>query len=63
MSANLRLRELRGAKTQRDVAKQVGISCSALAMYETGERIPRDEIKVKLAKFYGVSVGSIFFDE
>jgi len=31
-------------------------------MYERDERIPRDEVKVRIAKYYGVSVYSLFFD-
>ena len=56
-----KLVELRGARTQEEVAKDNGISISAIGMYERGERIPRDEIKIKLARYYGVSVGDIFF--
>lgn len=56
-----KLIKLRGEKTQFEVAKDVGISLSALAMYETGNRVPRDEIKVKLAKYYGTTVESLFF--
>ena len=56
-----RLIELRGEKTHFEVAKEVGISLSALAMYETGNRTPRDEIKIKLAKYYGITVESLFF--
>lgn len=56
-----RLAELRGTKTQEEVAKAVGISTSALSMYECGERIPRDSIKIALAKYYKKSVQSIFF--
>ena len=57
------LRALRGEKSQESVANAIGISPSALAMYENGERMPRDGVKVALAKFYGVSVGSLFFGE
>ncbi|MCH4205165.1 MAG: hypothetical protein LKF53_02075 [Solobacterium sp.] len=32
-------------------------------MYETGKRVPRDEIKMKISKYYKKSVGSIFFEE
>jgi putative transcriptional regulator len=56
-----RLRELRGDIPRETVCKACGISVSALAMYEQGERIPRDNIKVKLAQFYGKSVEGIFF--
>ena len=57
-----RLAELRGDKTQEEVARAVGISTSALSMYECGERIPRDPIKVAISKYYRKSVQSIFFD-
>ncbi|MCM1225698.1 MAG: helix-turn-helix domain-containing protein [Lachnospiraceae bacterium] len=57
-----RLVELRGEKTQDEVAKAVGISTSALSMYECGERIPRDAIKISLARYFKKSVQSIFFD-
>ena len=56
-----RLIKLRG-NTQRDeVAEACGISKSALTMYELGKRIPRDEIKVKLARYYNTTVETIFF--
>ena len=56
-----RLRELRADRKAGDVAKACGISNSALSMYESGSRIPRDEVKVKLANLYGTTVGAIFF--
>ena len=56
-----RLTKLRGDKPQSEVAKACGISVSAICMYETGERIPRDEIKVRLARYFNVSVESIFY--
>ena len=57
-----RLTRLRGDKSQSEVARAVGISDSALSMYECGERIPRDSVKVKLAEYYGETVQAIFFD-
>lgn len=57
-----RLIKLRGSLTREMVAKAAGISVSAVSMYENGERIPRDAIKIKLANFYGKSVQEIFFD-
>lgn len=56
-----KLIELRGEKKRDIVAKDCGISVSALAMYEQGERVPRDDIKVRLAQYYGCSVEYIFF--
>ena len=45
----------------KGIAKALGISTSALSMYECGNRIPRDEIKVKMSKLYGKSIEEIFF--
>ena len=56
-----RLIELRGEKTQEKVAKDNNISVSALSMYEQGNRIPRDEVKIRLAEYYNVSVEKLFF--
>lgn len=55
-----KLIELRGKRSRETVANACGISVSALAMYEQGERIPRDDIKIKLAKYYNRSVNFIF---
>lgn len=56
-----KLVSLRGNRTQKEVAADLKISISALAMYERGNRIPRDEIKLKIASYYGKSVQEIFF--
>ena len=56
-----RLRELRGEKPQAETANALGISTSALSMYECGSRIPRDEIKIRIAKYYGKTIEEIFF--
>lgn len=56
-----RLESLRGKKTKKEVAEANGISLSALSMYEGGFRIPRDEIKIKLARYYDKTIEEIFF--
>lgn len=56
-----RLRQLRGDRTLEEVATAVNISTSALGMYEQGRRIPRDDVKVALARYYGVSVEALFY--
>lgn len=56
-----RLKKLRKGRPMAEVAAAVGISVSSLGMYETGARMPRDEVKLSLAKFYGCSVSDIFF--
>lgn len=61
-AVGVRLQKLRGYKSREEVAKAIGVSVSAIAMYENGERIPRDSIKVKFAEYYDKSVQEIFFD-
>ncbi len=56
-----RLTKLRGDESQAKVAEVIGISASALSMYECGERMPRDEIKVKLAAYYKTTVEALFY--
>lgn len=58
-----KLRELRGTAPVKDVADAIGISESALRMYEQGERNPRDDVKVKLAAYYRVGIMDIFYPD
>lgn len=58
-----RLTQLRGETSREEVAKAIGVSVSALQMYENGQRIPRDEIKLKIAAYYKKTVQEIFFDD
>ncbi len=58
-----KLIELRGNRTRYEVSKEIGVSQSAIAMYEQNERMPRDVIRIKIAKYYDKTVGEIFFDE
>lgn len=55
------IRALRGAESQQALADKLKISKSALAMYERGERIPRDEVKIRIARHFNVSLESLFF--
>lgn len=52
---------LRGNRTQTKVAKDLGIAQSTYAMYEIGERVPSDKIKIKIANYYNRTVQFIFF--
>lgn len=63
VSIGKKLRKLRGLQTATGVAREIGISTSALLAYEAGTRTPRDEIKKALCKFYRVTVAEIFFPE
>ena len=60
-----KLRELRkgSGKTASEVADAVGVVESAILNYENGLRAPRDDVKKRIADYYGVSVGALFFGE
>lgn len=57
------LKELRKAKnkTIAAVAKDLGITPSALSNYENNLRVPRDTIKIALADYYKKPIQKIFF--
>ena len=57
----LRLRKMRGIRTRRGVAIELGISYRTLTSYETGERVPSDLTKVKLADYYNTTVEDLFY--
>lgn len=62
MTLGEKLKTLRGEKSQRETADSLGITVSAWAMYERNERIPRDEIKIRIAQHFKKTVQEIFFD-
>lgn len=63
MSVGMKLKALRAGKkkTQQQAADDLKITKSALAMYEKDKRAPRDEVKVRIAEYYGESIESLFF--
>lgn len=56
-----KLRDLRGNKTREEVAKALNVSASAIAMYENALRVPRDNLKILIAEYYGVPVQDLFY--
>ena len=63
MSTGQKLRALRGNQTQKEIALALKITRSSWSMYERGERVPRDGIKVKIANYFGRSVQELFYDQ
>ena len=58
-----RLRELRGVfRTQEEVSAETGIDRSQLSRFENGLAVPTDADKITLARYYGLTVGELFFD-
>lgn len=58
-----RLVRLRGKRPKGEVASSLNISKTALSMYESGARVPRDEIKIRIAEYYGKTIAAIFFTQ
>lgn len=55
------LRNIRGDRTQAEMAELVGVTVSAIANYEGGTRIPRDETKLRYAEISGMPIEKIFY--
>lgn len=58
-----RLIALRGDIKLCVAAAGMGITSSALANYESGIRIPRDDVKAAIANYYKTTIQAIFFLE
>ena len=63
MTVAERIKEARAKNgySVEDVAKGCGVTVSAVQMYECGQCIPRDSIKIEMAKFFGMTVQDLFF--
>lgn len=59
-----KIQTLRGLKgiSQQKLAEEVGTTTAAIGNYESGLRVPKDSIKVELAKVLGSTVEFIFFE-
>lgn len=53
------LRETKGV-TQEEESRELGITKEYLSMLERGERNASDKLKMKIAKYFGVSISYIF---
>jgi transcriptional regulator with XRE-family HTH domain len=58
-----RLKRLRGSRTLADVATALGVTEMAVSLWERGERMPSDDMKVKIANYYRRSVTTLFFKD
>ena len=56
-----KIREQSGL-TQQQMADKLGVSRSAIGMYENGERLPSDEVKKRIAEYHKCSVQFIFYN-
>ncbi|MCM3703779.1 helix-turn-helix transcriptional regulator [Paenibacillus macerans] len=58
---NEKMIELRGDRSLREIAEQIGIPYSTYAMIESGHRFPRKTLAIKLAQFFETTVDELFF--
>lgn len=58
-----RMRKLRGTRTLAEVGKALNVTSMAISLWENGERIPNDDMKVKIAAYYNTTVTDIFFSQ
>jgi len=58
-----RIRDARKTKgcSVEELARACGITDSAVQMYECGQRVPRDSIKIVMADYLGMTVQDLFF--
>ena len=62
IAENLRLLRKRKGVSQTEVAQALGIPASTYNAYETGQNVPRDDMKKAIAKYFDRSVQFIFFN-
>ena len=58
---NLRYLRKRKGVTQIEVARALGVPATTYNAYETGQNVPKDDMKQRIAEYYGRSVQFIFF--
>jgi len=47
--------------SRSELCNAADISLSALTMYETGQRVPRDEVKLRLSRCLNTSLEGLFY--
>ena len=62
MTVGEKLRKMRGKRKKQVIADAIGVSYNTYVKYERDERRPGDDVKKRIANFFGVSVESIFFE-
>lgn len=56
ISKKIKLLREEASLTQAQLAEKLGIATSSISQYESGDRIPSDDVKIKMAKFFDVSL-------
>lgn len=56
-----RLKKLRGDRTLEEIGKALNVTSMAVSLWERGERIPSDDMKMKISIFYDVPITDLFY--
>lgn len=56
IGAQIKQLRLAAGMTQRELAQRINVGNTTLSQYENGARVPSDEVKLKIAMVFGVSV-------
>lgn len=59
----LKEKRIRKKLTRKALAEVVGVSKESIYKYETGERTPTDDTKIKIAKALDSTVEQLFFNQ
>lgn len=59
---NYTMIQLRGERSQKKIAEELGVPISTYTMIELGYRFPRRNLQGKLAIFFNVTVDDLFFN-
>jgi len=55
-----RLRRLRGERSQKEVATELGVPVTTLSSLENQETVPRGEVLQKLAEYYKITISYFY---
>lgn len=61
LSVGERIKVLRGEQSQEELASIVGVTPSAIGMYEQNRRMPRGQTQKAIADYFGLLVDDLFF--
>ena len=49
--------------SQKELGEIIGVAQKQISQYESGSRLPSDDVKVRLARFFQTTVEAIFFTD
>jgi transcriptional regulator with XRE-family HTH domain len=59
----IRTRRMARGMTQDDLADKIGITASAVGMFENGKRRPKDEVAEAIADVFNIPKWAVYFSE